>query len=141
MPPFARAHSYSTLIETIILLIIGTTRAVFYAHILVVPALIIVYCYASVVRVVWRHGRGEVQTSAKDGGSALRRTVPSPMQPHATITVTVCSSLTTSCLLFWFIISFFVSIVNDYRRCCDERCVTPWFRSSYGKGQLTLTRE
>ena len=37
--------------------------------------MIITFCYASVVRVVWRHGRDEVQTSTKDGGSALRRTV------------------------------------------------------------------
>ena len=45
------------------------------AYILVVPAFIITFCYASVVRVVWRQGRDEVQTSAKDGDSTLRRTV------------------------------------------------------------------
>jgi len=41
-----------------------------------VPAVIITFCYANVVRVVWRHSKDEVQTSTKDGGSAtLRRTV------------------------------------------------------------------
>jgi len=45
------------------------------AYILVIPAVIITFCYVSVVRVVWRHGRDEVQTSTRDNGSALRRTV------------------------------------------------------------------
>lgn len=33
------------------------------AYILVVPAVIITFCYVSVVRVVWKSGKDEVQTS------------------------------------------------------------------------------
>lgn len=42
-------------------------------YILVIPAIIITFCYVNVARVVWRQGRADVVTNGE--GVALRRTV------------------------------------------------------------------
>ena len=68
-----RYHLYILVVRRYHLYILVVRR--YRLYILVVPAVIITFCYANVVLVVWRQSREEIQTTARNGETALRRTV------------------------------------------------------------------
>ncbi|XP_041366695.1 gonadotropin-releasing hormone receptor-like [Gigantopelta aegis] len=87
------------------------------AYILVIPAILISYCYVNVVLVVWRQGK-MIASSHRDNGTLRRAMVDKKAIPRAKIkTIKMTFSIIASFVACWtpYFVTTLIRIYSDYK--------------------------